>query len=81
MSNIHEQVLTLLALLTEFALPSRRTESLTRSNLGWLSRNIAIGNQDHPRLAEAQSLIRRLLFSANNAHIGRLVREKLENSE
>ena len=81
MSSIQEQEQTLGALLTEFDLPSRRTESLTRSNLGWLSRNIAIGNQDHPRLAEAQSLIRRLLFSANNAHIGRLVREKLENSE
>jgi hypothetical protein len=79
MSSIQEQALG--ALLTEFNLPARRTESLTRSNLSWLARNIAIGNQDHPRLVEAQALIKRLLFSANNAHIGRLVREKLENSE
>ena len=79
MSNIQEQAL--IALLTEFDLPSRRTEPLSRFNLSWLSRNIAIDNQDHPRLAEALDLIRPLLFSANNALMGRLVREKLENSE
>lgn len=79
MSSIQEQALD--ALLTEFDLPSRRTESLTRFNLSWLARNIAIDNQDHPRLDEAQDLIRRLLFSANNALMGHLVREKLENSE
>ena len=80
MSSIQEQALH--ALLAEFDLPPLRRDRLQqRLNLAWLSQNIAIDNQDHPRLDEAQDLIRRLLFSANNALMGRLVREKLENSE
>ena len=53
-------------LLEQMDVPARRLP-VTRSNLRWLNRNLAIQNSDHPLFSEAQSLVIQLLRGAEKS--------------
>tara|TARA_Y100001963_G_C6771463_1_gene445109 strand:- start:1829 stop:2056 length:228 start_codon:yes stop_codon:yes gene_type:complete len=65
MSNVFNKLDTdpreeLIAILKKMDIPWRRRE-LSRNNLRWLNRNIAVRNSEHPDFDTARELITRLL--------------------
>ena len=65
MSNVfnkltHEPQDRLVEILKSMDVPRRRCE-LSKNNLRWLARNIAVRNRDHPQFEDAFNLIKLLL--------------------
>ena len=60
-NNLREQTEVQLGMLLEqMDVPERRMP-VSRSNLRWLSRNLAVRNSDHPLFSEARDLVIELL--------------------
>ena len=60
-NNLREQTEVQLGMLLEqMDVPERRMP-VSRSNLRWLSRNLAVRNSDHPLFSETMDLVIQLL--------------------
>ena len=57
----------LVKILKSMDIPRRRLE-LSKNNLRWLARNIAVRNREHPQFEEAFDLIKLFLKKGINVH-------------